>query len=38
MHQLAEILTTLSRIADRVLQDPEKGRFLISLLAGQKGL
>jgi DNA-binding transcriptional regulator GbsR (MarR family) len=38
MRQLAELLTTLGRIADRVLRDPEKGRFLISLLAGEKGL
>jgi DNA-binding transcriptional regulator GbsR (MarR family) len=36
IHQLAELLTSLSRIADRIFDDPEKARFLISFLSEGK--
>ena len=37
MHQLTDLLNTLSRIADRVLDDPEKAKFLISFMSEGKG-
>ena len=36
MHELASLLTTLSRIAERVLADPDKAKFLISFMSQGK--
>lgn len=37
MTELTDLLNTLNRIADRVLEDPDKAKFLISLLSEGKG-